>query len=66
MVRSIITRELLEKYNFSQKEVAEVLGVTQPAVSQYKRSCRGSDAMELEKNKKGGIKGAGKAYLFRR
>ena len=39
--RSLIAKELIEKYNFSQVEVAERLGTTQAAVSQYLSSKRG-------------------------
>ncbi len=39
--RSLIAKELIEKYNFSQVEVAEKLGTTQAAVSQYLSSKRG-------------------------
>ena len=41
MLRSYIARELIEKYNFTQVEVAEKLGTTQAAISQYLRSKRG-------------------------
>ncbi|MGB6681259.1 MAG: transcriptional regulator [Candidatus Bathyarchaeia archaeon] len=39
--RSLIAKELIEKYSFSQVEVAEKLGTTQAAVSQYLSSKRG-------------------------
>lgn len=39
--RSLIAKELIDKYNFSQVEVAEKLGTTQAAVSQYLSSKRG-------------------------
>lgn len=42
--RSFIARELIEKYKFTQVEVAEKLGTTQAAISQYlslKRGCKG-------------------------
>ena len=39
--RSLIAKELIDKYSFSQVEVAEKLGTTQAAVSQYLSSKRG-------------------------
>ena len=39
--RSLIAKELIDKYDFSQVEVAEKLGTTQAAVSQYLSSKRG-------------------------
>ena len=39
--RALIAKKLVENYELSQKEAAERLGVTQPAISQYKRNLRG-------------------------
>ncbi|RLI37820.1 transcriptional regulator [Candidatus Bathyarchaeota archaeon] len=39
--RALIAKELIERYNFTQVEVAEKLGTTQAAVSQYIQSKRG-------------------------
>jgi predicted transcriptional regulator len=50
-VRALITRELMEKYNYTQTDVAKVLSITQPAVSQYKKELRGQAARILEKDK---------------
>jgi predicted transcriptional regulator len=49
-VRSAIARELTETYGFKQTEVAELLGVTQTAVSKYTSHCRGAifEAIEVE------------------
>jgi len=47
-IRSIITKELLTKYNMTQEEAAEVLGITQAAVSQYSREARGSKVKVIE------------------
>lgn len=44
--RSLIAKELIEKYNFSQIEAAAKLGITQAAVSQYFHSKRGSKEAE--------------------
>ena len=41
-IRSAIARELIESYGLKQKEVAELLGVTQTAVSKYTSHCRGA------------------------
>lgn len=49
-LRAVITKELLEKYGMSQEEIAKKLGITQPAVSQYKLGLRGS--MKLASNRK--------------
>ena len=39
-VRALMARKLLE-HGFSQKQAAEKLGLTQPAISQYKRNLWG-------------------------
>jgi len=44
--RSHIAKELIEKYNFTQDEVAEKLGTTQAAISQYIHSKRGYKGIE--------------------
>ena len=41
-IRSAIARELTESYGLKQKEVAQLLGVTQTAVSKYTSYCRGA------------------------
>lgn len=46
-IRTVLVKELIERHELSQKEVAEILGVTQAAVSQYLSSTRGD--VELEK-----------------
>jgi len=47
--RSLIAKELIEKYNFSQVAAAKKLGTTQAAVSYYLYSKRGEKRMkELE------------------
>lgn len=40
--RSLLAKELIEKFNFTQKEVAKKLQTTQPAISQYISLKRGS------------------------
>ena len=41
-IRAILVKDLVERHNLNQVEVAERLGITQPAVSQYLRSLRGT------------------------
>lgn len=48
--RSLVAKDLIEKYNFTQVEAAEKLGTTQAAISQYlhsKRGYKGSQQYEL-------------------
>ena len=40
-VRAIVTNELIQTYGLNQNQVAQKLGVTQPAVSQYLNGLRG-------------------------
>ena len=49
-VRSMIAKKLLEN-GFSQQDIANKLGITQPAISQYKRGSRGSKTDVLTKPK---------------
>jgi len=42
--RSLVAKELIEKYNYTQIEAAKKLGTTQAAISQYVHSKRGSKA----------------------
>jgi len=48
-VRSLVTRQLTTDYNFTQQEVADLLGLTQPAISQYLQQSRGTKVKILEK-----------------
>ncbi|NCO97546.1 MAG: transcriptional regulator, partial [Candidatus Aenigmarchaeota archaeon] len=50
-VRSIMARELLTTYKMTQQEAADILGITQAAVSQYSRQSRGSKVKMLESQK---------------
>ncbi|MFB6207954.1 MAG: transcriptional regulator [Candidatus Nanohaloarchaea archaeon] len=47
-VRSVMARKLKSNYGFKQAEIAEKLGVTQPAVSQYLNKSR-ADQEVVEK-----------------
>lgn len=44
-VRAEIARELIFSYKLTQSDVSKVLGVSQPAVSQYVRQIRGTKVM---------------------
>ena len=44
--RSLVARELIKKYNFSQIMVSKKLGMTQAAISYYLYSKRGNKKME--------------------
>jgi predicted transcriptional regulator len=49
-VRAMIARKLVEDYGLSQKDAAEKLGTTQPAISQYKRQLRGHKIDLIDNN----------------
>ncbi len=40
-IRKCLTLELLNKHKLTQKEIAELMGITEAAVSQYKKEKRG-------------------------
>jgi predicted transcriptional regulator len=40
--RALLVKDLIERHKLSQVEVANRLGITQPAVSQYLRALRGT------------------------
>jgi predicted transcriptional regulator len=46
----MLAKQLRQKYNLKQKEIGNLLGVTQAAVSQYMRKVRGI-ALDLDNNK---------------
>ena len=48
--RALIAKKLTDSYGLSQKEAAERLGVTQPAVSHYTRNLRGYRNEFLKEN----------------
>ena len=49
-VRAMVARKLVEDHGLSQKDAAEKLGTTQPAISQYKRQLRGCKIGLFDKN----------------
>ena len=53
-VRSILVKELTDEYSLSQSEIADKLAITQPAVSQYLSSARGTGEIK-EKLRKADI-----------
>jgi len=55
VVRAIMAKRMIEKYGLSQKQAAEKLGISQPAVSQYKKELRGYKA-DLIKNNANALK----------
>ena len=46
-IRAKLAKELVERYGFRSKEAAEMLGLTQAAVSQYMNSKRGQQGIKL-------------------
>jgi len=50
-IRALMAKRLLDN-GFSQKDVAGRLGLTQPAISQYKRAMRGTRADSISGNPK--------------
>jgi predicted transcriptional regulator len=51
-IRSLLAKELIVNYNLTQEEAAKLLGLTQPAISQYYRESRGTKVKILENSKK--------------
>jgi predicted transcriptional regulator len=51
-LRALIANELMKNYNLTQQQVANKLGLTQPAISQYIKYLRGENGKKLQKNKK--------------
>jgi predicted transcriptional regulator len=45
-----MAKRMIEKYGLSQKQAAQKLGISQPAVSQYKKELRGYKAGLIENN----------------
>ncbi len=50
-LRALIAKELTDTYDLSQTEVSKKLGISQPAVSQYKSELRGYRVKLLKSNK---------------
>jgi predicted transcriptional regulator len=56
VVRANIAKELIKNYNLSQEKVAEILGVTQSAISQYMKNIRGKEVLERREEFKKALK----------
>ncbi len=50
-LRALIAKDLMERHNMNQQEAAECLGITQPAISQYRRALRGYKAKVFTKDR---------------
>ena len=50
-IRAALVKDLMERHKLNQVEIAERLGITQPAVSQYRSQLRGSSYSELFKRR---------------
>ncbi len=50
-IRAIMVRELRQTYKIQQKEISQLLGITQPSVSYYLHGERGGKAVAIIKNK---------------
>ena len=50
-LRALIAKELMSTHNLTQQEVAKKLGISQAAVSQYRREMRGFKIKLLQKDK---------------
>ena len=59
-LRKEITRILSSEYELNQKEISQILGITESAVSQYKKSKRGNELHFSEKDLKEIRKGVSK------
>jgi predicted transcriptional regulator len=55
-IRASLAKELIASYNLNQVEVAELLDISQPAVSQYLRQLRGKDYINGNQTVSGMIK----------
>lgn len=64
-VRALIAKELTDVLNNTQREAAALMGVTQPAISQYRKELRGKKAAILEGDKRiqDAIKGAARILI---
>jgi len=48
-VRAVVATKLITDYGFSQTQAARSMGVSQPAISQYKRNLRGAGTEIFER-----------------
>ena len=50
-IRALVAKELMNKYKLTQQETATRLGISQAAISQYRRDIRGFKVKFLQKDK---------------
>ncbi len=50
-VRALITKDLMDVHNLNQTQISQKLGITQPAISQYRKELRGQRVKTLESSK---------------
>jgi len=51
-LRALITAELSKTYGLTQVQISRKLGITQPAVSQYRSELRGNNVRVISSNEK--------------
>jgi len=52
VIRALVAKRLMEKYNFKLVDVAKKMNVTPSAITQYMKGCRGGKILkEIEKSK---------------
>ncbi len=51
-MRAVLANELSKTYGLSQVQISKKLGITQPAISQYRRELRGQRAKVILSNEK--------------
>ena len=51
-MRAVLANELSKTYGLSQVQISKKLGITQPAISQYRRELRGQRAKIILSNEK--------------
>lgn len=52
VVRAVMSKELITEHKMNQNDVARMLGVSQPAVSQYMRQLRGKNNVKIKDEEK--------------
>lgn len=50
VTRAIIAKKLVDVYGFSQTKASKCMGISQPAVSQYRKKIRGKKEFEFIKS----------------
>jgi predicted transcriptional regulator len=51
-VRALMAIDLIKRHKMKQVEACKIMGVTQPAISQYLRGIRGKKIAPIKKNKR--------------